>query len=120
MNTVFIITYIIGLAVGLFITYLIIKTAVVNGIKEVIAKLEMKTDEQNGYTTFTIRGNVKQSNGNESDLKIEIERQVYLQYSKKKLPIDYSDTVDNQKLAVQKIIDERTRKRLLTGVNLKQ
>ena len=111
----FIITYCFVSAVGIGLFYLIIKLAVKNGIKSALSDIKI-VQTKNG--SFIISGRAAQTTNKyddplfdndpfKSDTRARIEKETYVLYSKRKLPIDYTDSIENQKIAIRKIVDDK-------------
>ena len=106
---------------AILILYLIIKYAVINGIKSALsgAKVEQSKD---GAFIISVRAGTKmrkeskleydplfEDTPDKSEIQKKIEKEIYILYAKRKLPIDYNDTIENQKTAIRRIADEKMR-----------
>ena len=107
----------IGLAlIVIFILYILIKAAVKNGVKE--ALYEIKIEQLEDYS-FIVSGRMHykkshsqiypdplfEDNPDKSEKQKKLEKETYILYSKRKLRIDYNDTIENQKNAIRKIVE---------------
>ncbi|MCL2773629.1 MAG: DUF6019 family protein [Oscillospiraceae bacterium] len=119
MNALFLLICIFLCIIGLIILYLIIKSAVINGIKSALSEIKIKQTEDSMFIILSqtdsklddtyIAEPLFKNDPNKSKTQTKLEKEMYILYSKRKLPIDYNDTIENQKIAIRKLVEEKMR-----------
>ena len=102
----------IAAVIGIF-AYYIIKHAVKNGIRAALSEIKI---EQLEDSTLVISSKIDEypdplfeDNPDKSEQQKKIEKEIYILYGERKLDIDYDDTIENQKIAISKIVADHLR-----------